>query len=67
MVVTGALKGERFWRVTCLGGKVVEERMVIASRDRDEVEDPVVENKSVPRSTQKLAKRLLGKLKEIWE
>ena len=48
-------------------GKDAEERMVIASRERDEVEDPVVENKSVPRSTQKLAKRLLGKLKEIWE
>ncbi|MDE5077880.1 MAG: DUF1822 family protein [Trichodesmium sp. St2_bin6] len=48
-------------------GKDAEERMVIASRERDEVEDPVVENKSVPRSTQKLAKRLLGKLKDIWE
>ncbi|NEO53295.1 MAG: DUF1822 family protein [Okeania sp. SIO3B5] len=45
-------------------GKVVEERMAVATRD--EVGEVVVESKSVPRTTQKLAKQLLGKLKEIW-
>ncbi|MEM1171538.1 MAG: DUF1822 family protein [Cyanobacteria bacterium P01_H01_bin.35] len=47
-------------------GKVVEERMAVATRDRDEVGETVVESKSVSRTTQKLAKQLLGKLKEIW-
>ncbi|NEN89568.1 MAG: DUF1822 family protein [Okeania sp. SIO3H1] len=46
-------------------GKVVEERMAISTRD--EVGTPVAETKSVSRTTQKLAKQLLGKLKEIWE
>ncbi|NEP77903.1 MAG: DUF1822 family protein [Okeania sp. SIO3B3] len=45
-------------------GKVVEERMAVAIRD--EVGEVVAESKSVPRTTQKLAKQLLGKLKEIW-
>ncbi|NES73640.1 MAG: DUF1822 family protein [Okeania sp. SIO2D1] len=46
-------------------GKVVEERMAISTRD--EVGTPVAETKSVSRTTQKLAKQLLAKLKEIWE
>ncbi|MGD1698831.1 DUF1822 family protein [Dapis sp. BLCC M229] len=46
-------------------GKVMEERMAVATRD--EVGEIVEEIKSVPRTTQKLAKQLLGKLKEIWE
>lgn len=50
-------------------GKVIEEKMAIATRDevRDEVGASVAEIKSVPRTTQKLAKQLLEKLAEIWE
>ncbi len=48
-------------------GKVVEERMAVATRDRDEVGEAFTESKSVPRTTQKLAKQLLAKLAEIWE
>lgn len=46
-------------------GKVIEERIAVATKD--EVGEPVAEIKSVPRTTQKLAKQLLGKLAEIWE
>ncbi|NES03637.1 MAG: DUF1822 family protein [Okeania sp. SIO2F4] len=46
-------------------GKVMEERMAISTRD--EVGEPLAEIKSVPRTTQKLAKQLLAKLKEIWQ
>lgn len=46
-------------------GKVIEEKMAVAIRD--EVGASVAEIKSVPRTTQKLAKQLLEKLAEIWQ